>query len=166
MIARRVDGATLRAIDPARDLDAVARLHAQCFADDPWDKTALARLLELPGCIGLVAEVGSPDGGNGQSVGFILLQVAVDQAEILTIGVDPSWRGGGLGAALLGHAAVLAAARGARALFLEVAEDNAEALALYQRVGFRPSGRRRGYYRRRSGGAVDALVLTRKLEVD
>ena len=46
----------------------------------------------------------------------------------------------------------------ARKVFLEVAEDNAAARALYAKLGFQEIGRRRAYYKR-PGGAVDALTL-------
>jgi len=52
-----------------------------------------------------------------------------------------------------------AAAGGAKAVFLEVAADNAAALALYQEAGFETVGVRRGYYPRPGGGAADALNL-------
>ena len=55
---------------------------------------------------------------------------------------------------------IRAAKRGeAKRLYLEVAEDNAAAAALYQSLGFSESGRRKGYYERPQGPAVDALVL-------
>jgi ribosomal-protein-alanine N-acetyltransferase len=44
-------------------------------------------------------------------------------------------------------------------MFLEVAEDNAAALALYTAAGFATTGRRRAYYRRPGGLLVDALML-------
>lgn len=161
MNGARDGGASVRAIDAKHDLDVVARLHGRCFPDDPWSASAFARLLALPGCLGLVALA---DGGG--IVGVVVLQVVADEAEILTIAVDPRSRGRGLGGALLGQGSILAAARGARTLFLEVAEDNAPALALYRRAGFRSCGRRPAYYRRRSGATVDALVLRRDLEVE
>ena len=43
-------------------------------------------------------------------------------------------------------------------LWLEVAETNAPARALYHRLGFSPVGRRAGYYADQ-GAPVDALVL-------
>ncbi|MFA4893699.1 GNAT family N-acetyltransferase, partial [Brevundimonas sp.] len=52
-----------------------------------------------------------------------------------------------------------AAARGARRLFLEVAEDNEAARALYGRAGFSEAGRRPRYYARADGSRRDALLL-------
>ena len=61
---------------------------------------------------------------------------------------------------------VAAAQAGAVRLFLEVAEDNAAARALYDRAGFRPIGRRKAYYARPDGGRTDALVLGRDLAMN
>ncbi|MDP3371055.1 MAG: ribosomal-protein-alanine acetyltransferase, partial [Brevundimonas sp.] len=56
-----------------------------------------------------------------------------------------------------------AATRGATRLFLEVAEDNMAALALYAGAGFVEAGRRPGYYARPHGRPRDALVLALNL---
>lgn len=132
----------------------LAALHATAIgeAGPAWTEAAFATLLALPGRLALVAaEAEAP-------LGFVLLGLAADEAEILTLAVLPASRRRGAGAALVAAAAREAAARGATRLFLEVAEDNAPARALYARAGFVPVGRRKGYYAR-EGGAVDALVL-------
>ena len=132
----------------------LAALHALCFPEDPWDAGLLARLLAMPGVIGLIvagARDASPEG-------FVLVRVAADEAEILTIGVVPAARGRGLGARLLAAAAARAAAAGAASLFLEVAEDNLPGRALYAHHGFATVGRRPAYYARPGGAAVAALV--------
>ena len=95
--------------------------------------------------------------------GFILIRQVLDEAEILTLAVRPQARRAGLGGRLVGQGAVAAARAGAARLFLEVAEDNAAARALYDRAGFRLIGRRKGYY---ASGKTDALVLAFDLAAD
>jgi ribosomal-protein-alanine N-acetyltransferase len=136
----------------------LAALHERGIgaAGPAWTEAAFATLLALPGRRAFIA-------GEGDApVGFILLGLAADEAEIITLAVLPAARRRGVGAALVTAAGREAAARGAARLFLEVAEDNAPARALYSRAGFLPVGRRKGYYTH-EGGAVDALVLSLSL---
>ena len=125
----------------------LAALHAEAF-DAPWDAPAFDSLLGQAGVH--LAEV--PDG-------FILMRTVADEAEILTLAVRPAARRRGVGAALVARGAAEAAARGARRLFLEVAEDNEAARALYGRAGFSEAGRRPRYYARADGSRRDALLL-------
>lgn len=140
----------------AADAALLAALHGRCFPDEPWDAAAFAGLLATPGAraLGLA--------GDGGLSGLALLRSAAEESEILSIGVAPEARGRGLGGALLAAAMAAARADGATALFLEVAADNAPALALYRRFGLGEVGRRRGYYRR-GDRRIDALVMTRGL---
>src|SRR5690606_4365505 len=68
--------------------------------------------------------------------GFIMLRLVADEAELITIAVDPKWRGKGIGAALLRAALEALTMTPARRFFLEVAADNAPALKLYAKQGF------------------------------
>lgn len=129
------------------EVAALAAIHAEAF-ETPWDAASLSALLASPG----VFVVAEPDG-------FILIRVVADEAEILTLAVRPAARRGGLGGRLVEAAVVRAAALGAERMFLEVAEDNVAARALYARAGFSEAGRRRGYYSRNDGSREDALVL-------
>ena len=135
-------------LEPAGPLhaEALALVHAQAFPDgERWGPQAMALQLGLPGAFGWVA----PEGG------FVLARVAADEAEVLTLAVLPEQRRHGLGRALLDQAMRTAGEQGARAMFLEVAEANRAARALYDGAGFLEVGRRRRYYR----GGGDALVL-------
>lgn len=133
--------------------DDLARLHAACFTTPrPWSAAEFIGLLASP----LVFVESVP-------TGFVLGRVIADEAELLTIAVDPAARRQGMGARLLAAFTRQAAGRGAATAFLEVAEDNAAARALYARGGWTDSGRRRGYYHPPQGAAVDALILTRAL---
>ena len=131
----------------------LAALHAAAF-DAPWSAEALAELLASP--FNFALQAGSPPAG------FILARTVAGEAEILTLAVDPVSRRSGIGRALVDAAVGTALAMGAQTLWLEVADDNAAARALYASAGFEPAGRRRAYYSR-AQGAADALVLKRRL---
>ena len=134
--------------------DDIAALHARLF-NPAWDSAAVLSLLEHPASTSLVAIAGAPK----TVVGFVIGQLAADEAEILSIGVTSDWQRHGLGKMLV-EGLVRAARRGeAKRLFLEVAEDNVAAAALYRRLGFTETGRRKKYYERTGGPAADALTL-------
>jgi [ribosomal protein S18]-alanine N-acetyltransferase len=138
------------------EIGALAQIHACAFAE-PWNAQALAELLATPGTGALVAN------DEEASVGFVLVRTIAGEAEILTLAVRPASQRRGVGAELMRAAAAAAAAEGATTLWLEVAADNAAALALYRSAGFDAAGRRRGYYRREGGETQDALIFRRVL---
>ncbi|MBM3572342.1 MAG: GNAT family N-acetyltransferase [Alphaproteobacteria bacterium] len=138
----------------------VAALQERCFAD-PWGIEGMARTLSMPGVLGLVIRVSTPQGRS--PVGFAVARVVADEVELLTLGVLPAWRCQGLARRLVKEACMHAMALGARHILLEVAEDNAPARALYARYGFSVVGHRPGYYRRESPPAVDALIMRGEL---
>jgi ribosomal-protein-alanine N-acetyltransferase len=138
----------------------LAALHAQSFAA-PWSEEAFASLLAAPGVSALLA-LASESGGE-VPVGFVLMRLAAEEAEILTIGVLPKERGRGVGGRLLTGALEALHAQGVRAVFLEVGLTNAPARRLYERAGFVEMGRRRGYYQNPAGLNEDAVTLRRTL---
>lgn len=155
------------------DPEVLAALHARCFVSPrPWSAAEFAALLSDPAVFlcsvggGLRAPrapaarppAGYLDQTEGQ--GFILGRVVLDEAELLTVAVAPEARRRGLGRYLLAAFEAAAVARGAARAFLEVAEDNVGALALYSGAGWGRVGWRAGYYAR-PGGAVAALVMAR-----
>ncbi|WP_368040633.1 GNAT family N-acetyltransferase [Roseicella sp. DB1501] len=135
----------------AAEAAALAALHAEAFPPaEAWGPDAIALMLGLPGAFGLWIP----------EAGFVLARAAGGEAEILTLAVRPAARRQGHGARLLAAALAGAAARGAAAMFLEVAAGNAPAQALYAGQGFAEVGRRRRYY----ADGSDALVLRRDLQ--
>ena len=129
----------------------MAAIHANAFAPtDVWSRDVFSLQLALPNVFGLLHPLG----------GTILVRVAADEAEILTLAVDPGVRRTGIGAALLDAAMTLAASMGVRSVFLEVSVANITAYRLYSRTGFVQAGRRPHYYSDNS----DALVLRLDLE--
>ncbi len=93
--------------------------------------------------------------GDGP-VGYIVARHALDEGEILNLGVALPVRRRGVGRALVGRVLETLAATGVAAVFLEVRESNVPAQQLYEAFGFQEVGRRRHYYQR---PVEDAVVL-------
>ena len=146
----------------AADAEAIAALHQTLF-DEPWTATDIRDLVAAPTTAAFLArDVTGAD--PGPPVGFVIGRIVAGEAEILSIGVAAASRRRGLGAALVEALTVAARRAGATRLFLEVAIDNASALALYGSIGFGPVGRRRGYYQRHGNRPVDAVAMALQLD--
>lgn len=124
--------------------DAASELSQKCYPDAPWSAEEVARLQ--------AAKAGR---FLSEKSGFVLAHCIPPEAEVLLIAVDPTVQRSGIGTTLLQKLA-----EEADTIFLEVAEDNTPACALYHRFGFEETGRRRGYYSRSNGTAVDAVLMT------
>jgi ribosomal-protein-alanine N-acetyltransferase len=125
-----------------RDFAAIARIQQRCPEAAQWpvgDYTGFEILLAL---------------ADSVPAGFCAWrQTAPDEAELLNLGVDPAWRRRGVASALL--QALSDAAQGE--IFLEVAEPNIGAIALYTTNGWTPVALRQGYY----PGGINAVVMKR-----
>jgi len=136
----------------AAECEAMAAVHAEAFPAS-WREDEFEDLLEGEGIYGfLAASAASP-------LGVILCRVAAAEMEVLTIGVASTARRKGVARALLAAALPPARELGAAEVFLEVAVDNAPAIALYEGLGFRKAGLRKAYYNRGPAGFMDALVM-------
>jgi ribosomal-protein-alanine N-acetyltransferase len=135
---------------------ALAVVHLLAF-DRSWSADELKRAMDGPCTFTLEAV------RQEAPLGFIVVRAAAGEAEILTLAVHPDARRQGLGRALVQSAAATAQTLGAEAFWLEVAVDNAAAIALYAAAGFQAAGKRPRYYGRKDGERVDALVMRRLL---
>lgn len=117
------------------------------------------RLLEDPDTEFLLASVDddSPPAGVAQLRFRFGIWKAAPDAWLEDLYVRPEARRQGLGDALVALAIERAAARGARRIELDTNEENAAALALYERHGFDP---------RSKGGPGRDLFLGRAIEQD
>ncbi len=152
----------IEALTPAHSDDAAAiyRLSFPQPWERPWSGGEFSALLATPGCFGHLLL----DGGDDRPCGLILLRVAADEAEILTIGVVPARRRRHGAARLLERATADCVARGVRVLFLDVAGDNEPARRFYERGGFSVIGTRPSYYARGTAQAVAAHTMSRTLQ--
>ncbi len=164
------------AIRPATRQDAsiLAALEAAAFGARSWGGESVAEGLSTKGVEALLAEENGttasfPDRrADILPIGFALWRLlgAVGRpsdgmdAEILTIGVTPTSQRAGVGRLLLDHIIENASQMGAESLFLEVAEDNAPAIRLYEGTRFDRVGRRDHYY----PDGCAAIVMKRLLQ--
>ena len=129
--------------------EALARIHAQAFSSTlAWSAAEFRDLLDQPGMV-----------LTGDDRAFALLRVTLDEAEVLTVATAPEHRRKGLARAVLAQAETAVQTLGAAVIFLEVAEDNDAARALYAQAGYAQIGRRPGYYLPKDAAPVAALVL-------
>lgn len=94
-------------------------------------------------------------------LGYCIASIAVGEAHVLNLCVDPAEQGQGIGRKLLEN--LIDSARGrAETVFLEVRPSNTVAIALYENMGFNEIGIRKGYYPAENG-REDALMLALEL---
>ncbi len=140
----------------SRNAMAIAALHGISFRRG-WSEEEVENLIAdhqvCAHCVMLRASL----------TGFIMSRRAGEEAEILSVAVARARRGRGLARDLLDLHLRRLAGFGIRAVFLEVDEQNAPAIRLYARAGFREVGRRPNYYPGDGGAASSALVLRRDL---
>jgi ribosomal-protein-alanine N-acetyltransferase len=146
------------AIEPAtlRDAPRLAQLHGASFHRGWGDGEFEQMLAERNTLVHRLRQ-------GRTTIGFAVSRMAADEAEILSIAIDPKHRGRGLSRNLLlthlGHLA----GHGVRTVFLEVEENNQPAQQLYNRAGFTVTGRRERYYKQPGGEQLNALLMRRDL---
>jgi ribosomal-protein-alanine N-acetyltransferase len=133
------------------DLSAVLAIEQSVFTV-PWTTGTFRTLMLRAGARLWVAE------WDGEVIGYAAVWAVLDQAELGNVAVAPAHRRRGVASKLVETVLQWLEQRRVREVFLEVRASNREAQRLYERHGFRPVGRRKGYYSR---PREDALVLRR-----
>jgi ribosomal-protein-alanine N-acetyltransferase len=95
---------------------------------------------------------------SGQILAYAVAMLAVEEAHLLNLAVDPLRQQRGYGRRMLDWIARTMREYGAQSLLLEVRPSNLEAQRLYRSYGFEQIGVRRGYYPAR-WGREDAIVM-------
>ena len=81
------------------------------------------------------------------------------EGDVTNIAVFPEYRGQGIGAALTKALLVEGRKRGMNAFTLEVRVGNQAAIHIYEKLGFRSEGVRKGFYEKPK---EDALIMWRR----
>ncbi len=136
------------------DLDAVMRIEREVHAH-PWTPGNFSDALRSK----YQCKVYESD---GMMLGYAVLMLAVDEAELLDIAIAAQHQRHGWGRKLLDEMMVLARRNGMHRMVLEVRTSNAAAIALYRDAGFSGIGLRRDYYPAENG-REDAILMGRDL---
>jgi ribosomal-protein-alanine N-acetyltransferase len=139
------------------EADALAELHSGAFARY-WSADDFAALM-ADGSVFALAARRQPFFGRRRLVGFALVRLAADEAEVLTVAIEAASRGRGYGRLLMEETLRRLYRERIRTCFLEVDRNNTAAVRLYHSLGFEVVGERKGYYRQTEGREGTALVM-------
>lgn len=131
------------------DADAVAEIETKSFTM-PWKREDFWREAKNELATYIVGEF------DGKIVAYAGAWVSFNQAEVMSVAVDPEFRGKGVGTILFGELIKSVKARGAKSITLEVRPSNTAAIKLYKNFGLKSVGRRKGYY---LDNGEDALIM-------
>jgi ribosomal-protein-alanine N-acetyltransferase len=134
-----------------RDLDAIEEVERASYPT-PWSRSMFAGELAKPSSISL----GAFDSLTGQLLGYLIISRYVDAWHVMNVAVAPDARRQGIASGLLERLFDLTGGDGRRGYTLEVRVSNEGAIRLYERLGFRGRGVRRGYY---TDNREDALIM-------
>lgn len=132
-------------------LPQIAVLEKVCFSS-PWTEEQLRGQLKDSMHEFLIAE----DSG-GAVLGYVGMMYVLDEGYISNVACAPEARRRGIGDALIDRLGELAEEHALAFVTLEVRESNLPAQALYEKHGYRPVGRRKGYY---TLPKEDAILMT------
>ena len=129
------------------DVSQIEKIEKSSFST-PWSKKWLLDEINKPDDLFLTVT-------DGEAIlGYAVVGMLGEEAELYNIAVDSAHRGKGLGDMLMKHMTRKALENGAKNLFLEVRESNVPAILLYEKHGFKSVGRRKNYYKEPTEDAI------------
>lgn len=137
------------------DLDAVLRIEREVHAY-PWTRGNFSDALRSKYlCKAFESEA-------GEMLGYAVMMLAVDEAELLDIAIAGHFQRQGWGHKLLQEMMALARRSGMQRVVLEVRASNVAAISLYRSMGYVDIGLRRDYYQAQNA-REDAILMGREL---
>jgi ribosomal-protein-alanine N-acetyltransferase len=134
-----------------RDLGAIEQIERRAYPT-PWSRSMFASELSKSSSICL----GAFEEESRTLLGYLIIARYVDAWHVMNIAIDPDNQRRGIATMLLEELFDLTAPDGHRGYTLEVRVSNAGAIRLYERLGFKGRGVRRGYY---TDNREDALIM-------
>jgi len=143
-----------------QDAAEMIRLERQSPTTTHWTEQQyvdlLAAMPESPTRLALVTQ----EDGSSALAAFLVARHSPPEWELENIVVAPEVRGTGIGKKLMDTLLVQARQTSSDAVLLEVRESNAAARRLYEKLGFRETGRRKAYY---ANPGEDAVLYSKIL---
>ena len=134
-----------------RDLGAIERIERRSYPT-PWSRSMFAGELTKSSSVCL----GAHDTEAAELVGYLIISRYVDAWHVMNIAVAPSHRRRGIARGLMERLFEVTVRDARRGYTLEVRVSNRSAIRLYERLGFKARGIRRGYY---TDNREDALIM-------
>lgn len=122
------------------DVSTLFKLEKKCFGRRGFSKSHIIWSLKNPQGFAYLYYA------DGRPVGTVMLRKEGEVGRVVSLGVLPGSRRGGIGAELMRQAEELMHDKGARVMLLEVGVDNEGAIAFYEHLGYEADGILRGYY--------------------
>jgi ribosomal-protein-alanine N-acetyltransferase len=134
-----------------RDLTAIEQIERSAYPT-PWSRSMFAGELAKPSSICL----GAIDADENRLVGYLIISRYVDAWHVMNLAVALSHRRRGIATRLMERLFEVTSGDGGRGYTLEVRISNEAAIKLYESLGFKARGVRRGYY---TDNREDALIM-------
>jgi ribosomal-protein-alanine N-acetyltransferase len=134
-----------------RDLNAIEEIERSSYPT-PWSRSMFAGELAKPSSICL----GAIDTEANELVGYLIISRYVDAWHVMNVAVADTHRRRGVATGLMERLFEVTARDARRGYTLEVRVSNEAAIRLYERLGFKARGIRRGYY---TDNREDALIM-------
>ncbi len=135
-----------------RDLAAIERIERRSYPT-PWSRSMFAGELTKTSSVCLGAYDSEVE---DELVAYLIISRYVDAWHVMNVAVAPDYRGRGIATSLMERLFELTAGDGRRGYTLEVRVSNQSAIRLYEKLGFKARGVRRGYY---TDNREDALIM-------
>ncbi|MBI2487778.1 MAG: ribosomal protein S18-alanine N-acetyltransferase [Deltaproteobacteria bacterium] len=130
-------------------LDQIMTIEQVCFPT-AWPRQVFEMELKSPRSFTRVSKLGD------MVVGYVVAWTVYDEGHILNIAVLPEFRRMGIGEDLMTDCLDYFSRSHAKYALLEVRTSNIGAIKLYEKLGFKSIGIRRGYY---NDTGEDAIVM-------
>lgn len=142
----------IRPYRPA-DLDRILEIERASFGRDAYERNLFAEFFDKCRKLFLVAV------RRSQVCGYAITCIRGDRAEVISIAVDPAFRGRGAASALMDSTLRRLKRRKAARLVLMVKVSNAPARAFYMKYGFHKTRIVRKYYE----DGADGVLMARRV---